>query len=115
MKQSEVKKLMKIGALHVRTFAMLDMRPMSTREFNSTRLVATNGTKEVSAKAPFDLLKAIDMAHEGWQVRYETLGLSATVELASIWHVVYKAGQVISDEIEREEFPRMLPVQNTEE
>lgn len=106
---------MQDGKLVADTFARLDMRPTSRREFNSTRLVATNGLMEVSAKAPFELLKAINMAHEGWQVRYETLGLSAAVELASIWAVVYKAGQAISDEIEREEFPRMLPVQTTEE
>lgn len=102
MKQSEVKKIMQSGHIDAHTFARLDIRPTTRREFNSTRLVATNGAEEVDAKTPFELLKKIDMAHEGWQVRYETLGLSSAVELASVWEVVYKAGQAIADKMERE-------------
>jgi len=93
MKQTEVKNVMRGGKLDAKTFAVLLNRPMTNREFNSTRIVAKRGNDQKSATGCFELLQQINMAHSGWAVSYETLGLSASIDLSAVWAVVYAGGR----------------------
>jgi len=96
MKQSETKSAMRVGKLDAATFALLLNRPMTNKEFASTRIVATKGAEKQTATGCFELLEKINMAHDGWCVSYETLGLSASVDLSSVWAVVYKDGAKVN-------------------